>query len=342
MKQLIVVALVLLVASIATATAEDAPSMWMEQNGDTIDLMVNISESSSGANAWVYFDPTAMDITNVDLSSSPWTPMTQPGWSHQGDHIVIALTNFDGVAAGEYKIATMDATCKATGESTVTITNAEPIGVTVYPLTYMCSDPTPDADAVIAIGDATGTTSIPITITNAVDVGACDITLTYDPTVVKVTGVTDGDMDCTFTNLEHTGDGWIRLGTVQGSSDGISGSLSVLHVDLEPVSEGATCPLTLSVTTYKDATPAGTAMTYTISSGTYTSPAPVINGDANDDGTVDMVDASYIANHVIGIAGYEQIDEDVANVNGDSVLDMADSMYLTKHILAIAGFETLQ
>ena len=340
MRQYILMALMLFIAAGATAAAQDAPSMWMEQEGNTIVLMVNTSTNESGANAWVHFDPAAINITDVDVSMSPWTALDGPGWSHQGNYMAIALVNFAEVAAGEYQIAVMTVDCITTGETGVSITNAEPAG-TIYNLTYVCDDATPPADAaVIAIGDASGTMAIPITVSGGLNVGACDITLSYDPTVVNVIGVSDGGMDCTYTNLEHEGDGWIRIGAVQSDSPGLE-TFHVLNVELAPVAEGMSCDLTLSVTTFKDATPAGNEIAYTISSGTYTSPTPIINGDADNSGTVDILDGAYIAKHLIGIAGYEAIDEDVANVNGDDILDMADSMYLTKHVMNVTGFENL-
>jgi hypothetical protein len=343
MRQLILVAMVLVMASVSTVAAEEAPSMWMVQNGNTIDLMVNTNVDASGANAWIHFDPTAIDIADIDFTGSPWQPMTGSGWSHQGDHVILALTNFDGVSAGEYQIATMAVTCLTAGETTVTITNAEPAG-TVYDLVYVCGDVAPDAGATIAIGDATGSMTLPLMINDATNVGACDVTLNYDPAVVSVT-VDGGDMDCTYTNTENTGEGWIRVGAVQGDNPGVDGSFTLLNVTLTPVVDGATCALDLTVTTFKDATPDCAAMTYTISSGTYTSPAPpppFVNGDANGDGVTDLADTSYIAKYVIGITGYESINEEEADVNGDSLLDMSDSMYLTKHLTGVAGFETLR
>ena len=84
MKQLII--LVLLLLSIMTvATAEDAPSMWMEQDGTDINLMVNTSAEASGVYAYVHFDPGMINITDVDFSGSPWQPLAGDGWSNQGD-----------------------------------------------------------------------------------------------------------------------------------------------------------------------------------------------------------------------------------------------------------------
>ena len=111
MKTTTILTMILLIAAISAATAEDAPSMWVVQDGDHIDLMVNTSEVSSGANAWIHFDPACVNITDMNVTGSPWQPLEGAGWSHQTDHVIIALTNFDGVDPGEYRIAKLIIDC---------------------------------------------------------------------------------------------------------------------------------------------------------------------------------------------------------------------------------------
>jgi len=333
----IVLLVAMLIAALPTANAEDAPSMWMVQDGGTIDLMVNTSEESCGANAWIHFDPACVNITDVSVVGSPWQPKEGTGWSHQGDYVRLVLINDAGVAPGEYKIAEIAVECVGgDGTSAIEITAAEPIGVVVYNTTFVCSTPT---EATVSIGDGIGATTLPIMITDADNVGAVDITMKYDPAVVQVIGVSDGDMDCTYTNLEHVSDGWIRIGAIQGDNPGLSGQFTLLNIDFEPAGSNAQCDLELSVTTFKDSTPECNPMTYSLSNGTYISSK---NGDSNGDDVVDIADASYIAKHVIGVAGYESINVDAADVNGDGAVDMSDSMYLTKHVIGISGFENLK
>jgi hypothetical protein len=249
----------------------------------------------------------------------------------------LVLINDAGVAPGEYKIAELAVDCVGgDGTSAIGITAAEPIGVIPYNTTFTCSTPT---EATISIGDGIGMTTLPIMIADAVNVGAVDITMKYDPMVVQVTGVSNGDMDCTFTNLEHIGEGWIRIGAIQGENPGCSGQFTLLNIDFEPVGSNAQCAIELSVTTFKDATPECNPMSYSTSNGTYISSK---NGDANGDDVVDIADAAYIAKHIIGIMGYESINSDTADVNGDGVVDMSDSMYLTKHVIGIFGYENLR
>ena len=193
--------------------------------------------------------------------------------------------------------------------------------------------------ATISIGDGCGIVTIPIEIGNGANVGACDIMLSYDPAIVNVTGVTGGDMDVTVANLEHAGDGWVRIGTYQTDNPGLSGQITFANVAFEPVGSGGNCSLNLSVTTFKDATPEGNEMPYVVSNGTYTA---LLNGDVNGDGVVDMHDAMYLAKHVLGKSGFEVIITEAADVNDDKVIDIADSMYIAKHVLGITGFEELR
>ncbi len=193
--------------------------------------------------------------------------------------------------------------------------------------------------ATISIGDGCGIVTIPIEIGNGVNVGACDIMLSYDPAIVNVTGVTGGDMDVTVANLEHAGDGWVRIGTYQTDNPGLSGQITFANVAFEPVGSSGNCSLNLSVATFKDATPEGNEMPYVVSNGTYTA---LLNGDVNGDGVVDMYDAMYLAKHVLDKAGFEVIITEAADVNDDKVIDIADSMYIAKHVLGITGFEELR
>jgi len=318
------------------ASADDAPSMWMVQDGSNLDLMVNTSEVSFGANAWIHFDPACVNITDVNVTGSPWQPLEGAGWSHQGDHVIIALTNFDGVAPGEYRIAKLAIDCiDENCTSAIEITKAEPIGAVVTNTTFMY---TTETIATISIADGRGSATLPIMITDVVDVGAVDITLSYDPAIVTVTNVTAGAMDANVVNLEHIDEGWVRIGAYQITNPGMTGQFALASITFEPNGTGS-CPLELNVTTFKDATPASTSITHGIIDGVYINPR---HGDADGDSDLDLCDAMYIAKHVIGISGFEYLDEDAADVNGDGIVDMADAMYLAMHVLGVPGFEDLK
>jgi hypothetical protein len=195
--------------------------------------------------------------------------------------------------------------------------------------------------ATISIGNGSGIVTIPIAIEDGVNVGACDITLTYNVSVVNVTNVTGGDMDATFANLEHRSEGWVRIGTYQTTNPGLSGQITFANVTFEPVGgSGGTCSLNLSVTTFKDTTPVGNSMPYVVRNGTYTT--TFLNGDVNDDGIVDIHDAMYLAKYELGEQGYDTINEEAADVNGDGGITSHDAMCLAKHVIGISGYAELQ
>lgn len=340
MKQYITIFVaMILIATIGIAAAEDAPSMWMEQDGNTIDLMVNTSNVSSGANAWVHFDPVCINITDVNFTGSPWQPMTQPGWSHQADHVIMALTNFDGVAPGEYQIAKLNVTCVGDDcTSPIELSRAEPLGVVTYNTTYSCNDPGKD-DARVAIGDGVGVVTIPIMIYDAENVGSVDVTLSYNPKIANITGVSGGDLDYIYTNLNYSAEGWIRVGAFQAENPGLSGQITLLEVNFAPGSVYSECALEVTVTSLEDATTDCNPIPYATSNGKYVS---LLNGDVNDDGEVNMQDAIHIAKYVIGVPGFETINEEAADVNGNGRIGLGDAMYLAKHILGVPGFEELK
>jgi len=173
-----------------------------------------------------------------------------------------------------------------------------------------------------------------------VNVGACDITLTYDPRTVNVTNVSGGDMDATVANLEHTDEGWVRIGAFQTDNSGLSGAITFANVVLEAVgSPDGTCFLNLSVTTFKDETPWGNPMPYIVRNGTYTT---AMNGDVDYNGVVDMHDAMYLAKHLLDTPGFTEIIAEAADVNGDGTVTSHDAMYLARHVIEITGYEELR
>ena len=339
MKQIKVMVLLLAMLLASPVAAMDAPAMWTVQNEAGMALMVNTSEVSSGANAWIHFDNTCINLTDVDVSMSPWTPMDGDGWSYQIDYAVISLTNFDGVPPGEYMIAQIDVECVADNcTSAIEITKAEPVGVVVHNGTFVC-EPAKDINTTtsISIGQCRGVASLPIVVENVTSLGACDITLSWNPLVTKVVDISGRNMDSMLANAEHVDEGWIRLGAIQTENPGLSGDVVVARVFFEPVGNGETM-LVLSNTMLVEESPNCTEIVHTVSHGMYYAPK---KGDVNDDGSVGFPDVVYISKYVLGFTGCETIDEDMADVNMDGVVTMADAMYLARHLLGASGYETL-
>ena len=114
-----------------------------------------------------------------------------------------------------------------------------------------------------------GNVNVAIKIENGVNVGSLDLTLFFDPSVVRVSNISGGDFDFISSNLENTTAGSIRIAAFQGPSAGLNGDVVVANVTFMVVgSVGSSTPLTLDVTTLKDASPACSPIPYCIENGT--------------------------------------------------------------------------
>lgn len=124
-----------------------------------------------------------------------------------------------------------------------------------------------DNSTIIGIGSGSGTATLPITVTNGSNVGSVDITLTFDPAITTITGMSGGDMDSEFWNI---GTDQVRVGAYQTNNPGLNDTFTIANVTFKSVSSSGSCPLAIVVTTFKDATPTGAVMPYDVSNGTYT------------------------------------------------------------------------
>jgi hypothetical protein len=129
--------------------------------------------------------------------------------------------------------------------------------------------------AEVVISDASAyqgdTTSAFIRINNAENAGVIDLNLYYNPSVVKVIDVTGSDFDTTIPNREHNDTGSVRIGAFQTENPGLNKSvITVEKITLKAVGNaGSTSPLNIGVTEFKDATPEGKHINYTITNGTF-------------------------------------------------------------------------
>jgi hypothetical protein len=72
----------------------------------------------------------------------------------------------------------------------------------------------------------------PIIIEDAANIGAVDITLTYDESLFAITDIADGAFDVTESNLEHNETGWVRIAAFQMDNPGLNGRVSLASVTL--------------------------------------------------------------------------------------------------------------
>jgi hypothetical protein len=137
--------------------------------------------------------------------------------------------------------------------------------------------------AIVTIPDvvAMGTITVPITIEDASNVGACHLTLNYDPDVVIVSSVhPDSDFDLLFANLGNAAHGSVGVIAYQGASPGLSGDVNVADVTFMVMGQiGSLTPLNLEIVTLTDATHDCNRISHSTRGGSFT---VLPNGDVND------------------------------------------------------------
>ena len=109
-------------------------------------------------------------------------------------------------------------------------------------------------------------TGIPIVIENAVNAGASTISLVYDPKVVTVSEVIDGDFDNTYSNIDNT-KGKTNISVFQLQSAGLNGTVIIANLSFIAGRAGS-CTLHLEAT-LKDATPESKAIPHQVEDGTF-------------------------------------------------------------------------
>jgi len=228
--------------------------------------------------------------------------------------------------------------------------------VPVYVLVMLsvCAVHTAGAVTVSVDGASSGygtTVDIPIDVSSTSNIGAMDISLTYDPSVISPTGVVANGTLISASDLiaNYTGTSGIVNVSI-ASTSGITGIGSIAIVQFSVVgSGGATSPLTLSTVdaydlgnpTIVNGSVAGYAeLTVTSTSGTFTATGEGVTGDIDSSGELTMSDAVYLAKHVVGLSGYETIYAD-GDINNDGEVTMSDAVHLAKHVVGLSGYETL-
>lgn len=203
------------------------------------------------------------------------------------------------------------------------------------------------ADVTVSIGDGTGDVTIPIIVENVTNLGVCHIQLTFDKTVVDVTGVADGDMNATFKYVNSAA-GTVNVGSLQDNGIGLDGNVIVAYVTFAPVDECSvnTSDLNLSVRVLNEATNNKSTgkIPYNVANGMYTSGNYTgdLNGDANGDGFVDMYDAMYIASYVAQLDGYTITCPAIADVNGKDGVTITDATYLANYLMGDPAYSPLK
>jgi hypothetical protein len=110
------------------------------------------------------------------------------------------------------------------------------------------------------------TITAPIRINDTLMLGGCEINFTYDPAVVHVTSITQGDLHYSLMSNVGNGSGWMQANALD--TGGLSGNMTFAHIDLTAVGEvGDTSLLNIASANIIDIN--YTEIAYTVSNGSF-------------------------------------------------------------------------
>ncbi|CAD7774743.1 Bacterial Ig-like domain (group 2) [Candidatus Methanoperedenaceae archaeon GB50] len=221
------------------------------------------------------------------------------------------------------------------GTTTVTAANGSVNGtaeVTVNPV----------LGAVVRIDDGItshgGKTTVELWALNVTDLATFDITISYNASVVNVTGAENNpELGDSLNNLENARNGSVRLGNLWYTHEGLDGDVLLSTLTLQAVGEADdVTDLVVTINTLSDSSEnpiipvAGVNGSFTV----------WITGDISGDRKVDLNDAVYLGKYVLDWSGYEEIYAN-GDINCDGVVDLKDAVYLGKHVLGWSGYEEI-
>lgn len=153
--------------------------------------------------------------------------------------------------------------------------------------------------SIASVSGAPGTPlTVPIQLAGAEGLGGASVRLAYDPAVVRVLSVTNGDLaSSTLTWRHDVQNGVLAMLLTTSAQTGVNGAGTYAIVTLEAVdgAMGTSTPLTLSVTSATTA--AHDVITAKAASGSFRNGIP---GDVSGDGIVDRADYDLLSRWLVG------------------------------------------
>jgi VWFA-related protein len=145
-----------------------------------------------------------------------------------------------------------------------------------------------------------GTPTEPIML-DVTDFGSATIELTYDPTIVQVQSVSQGDCGAVFENIDNANGKTIISSQGTGAMPGPSGTLEFAKIGFKAVGSVGECsPLNLNVVTLAHSTGMPIIPATACDGKFCITQTCRICGDVNCDCQVNIVDAMFIAQYTVG------------------------------------------
>ncbi len=167
------------------------------------------------------------------------------------------------------------------------------------------------------------TVTVPIRINDTVMLGGGEINFTYDPTVVRMTDVLQGDLRFSFKYKINNGSGWMRANALD--VDGLSGNVTFAYLDLTAVcDDGDTSPLNIASANIFDIN--GTTIAYTTNNGSFTSSYRDLVITQKSESWVIMEDKTYNIAYTVANTGSGDAGASTTSVTIDGVNAATDAV----------------
>ncbi|MDY6930483.1 MAG: cohesin domain-containing protein [Halobacteriota archaeon] len=122
---------------------------------------------------------------------------------------------------------------------------------------------------------------VPVEINSGTNIGSVDLTVTFNPTLLSLENINDGEFDNTVVNLEDSDSGVVKVIAFQGISPGLNDNITIVELELNVLKEGE-CALGLEIITLKDASNGSNPVNHTVSDGNIKITKAESGDDPND------------------------------------------------------------
>jgi hypothetical protein len=319
--------------------AYDGTGFFLNENGYTDPVYYDPTADaggpySGGIEEQICFDATAShdnDENNTSIVQYDWKFYAADSW-----HIDLGPNPCHTYSAAQTYTVTVRVTDDegATDTDTATVHIAE----------------TPSTDSWIIIEDVCipedGTEYTYLKATGITeDVGSCEVTLSWDPTVASIVELDHSDFESLYYYINEA-DGTINI-VASNTNVALSGDFDIARIKFQAVGaldDHCTATIQSSLILTDDPVPAEVAhdtMNGLIYIGNCDDPdPPVDDGDMNGDGKVNSADVRYLALYLAGDPLYSVLHSD-GNVNSDSSVNSGDVRYLALYLAGDPAYDPL-
>ena len=171
------------------------------------------------------------------------------------------------------------------------------------------------------------------------NVGAFDITITFDPDLVQVdtskgTNGIDPGADALANNNANPDNenGSIHITGMDQTGVGPDSDLDLLTIHFKSLENIGTTNIGLTVTTLSNTN--GVDRGPFVGQGSTVTISTIKIGDATGDGDVNIIDALFVARHVVGLP-VNNFNEDAVDVNCDGQINIVDALFIARKAVSL-------